>query len=61
MVPYINKDLLEYLQTAFPNKLPDFPVSQEELGVLIGGQRVINFLAHHLKLQTVLAAKQNKD
>jgi hypothetical protein len=61
MVPYIQKDLLEYLQTAFPNKLPDAPISQEELGVLIGGQRVINFLAHHFKLQAVLASKQTKD
>lgn len=59
--PAISKELLEYLQRSFPNKLPDNPVSPEQLGVLVGQQKVINHLQAQLKLQekTVLAPGTN--
>jgi len=44
VIPEISKDLLEYLQKIFPDKLPGAPVAPEGLGVLIGQQKVIQHL-----------------
>lgn len=40
----ITEGLLTSIQDAFPNKLPENPVSQEEICVLIGQQQVIQWL-----------------
>lgn len=46
--PPIPRDLLEYLQKVFPDRLPDSPMaSAEEVAALVGNQQVIR----HLKVQ----------
>lgn len=49
--PAIPKDLLDYLQVVFPNKLPDNTVDPCDLGILIGQQRVIQHLQAQFKVQ----------
>ena len=49
--PLITKDLLDYLRSAFPDKLPEQPVGADELGLLIGQQRVITHLSHLYRTQ----------
>lgn len=50
--PPIPRDLLDYLQRAFPNKLPEHYVSAEQLGTLQGQQKVINHLFAQFVLQS---------
>lgn len=51
-VPPINRELVEYLQQVFPNKLPnDIHISDRELGALCGEQRIIAHLLGHLEDQ----------
>ena len=56
--PTISRDLMEYLQKVFPNKLPLEPVDAVKLGVLCGQQKVINHLLaeYQRQTQTVLPA-----
>ena len=42
--PNISDKLIECLESTFPNKLPLKQISEFELGVLIGQQRVIDQL-----------------
>ncbi len=42
--PNISNELIECLKSTFPNKLPLKQISEFELGVLIGQQRVIDQL-----------------
>lgn len=41
-------ELLDLLRKTFPNSLPKEVVTQEQLGIMIGQQRVIDFIASHL-------------
>jgi hypothetical protein len=45
--PPIPRDLLEYLQGVFPNKLPKAVLAPDALGVLVGQQNVVD----HLRVQ----------
>lgn len=51
-LPFVSPELLAALQEQFPDRLPDGPVEPQNLGVLIGQQKVIRFLAHHHEIQT---------
>lgn len=51
----ISKDLLDYLQQVFPDKLPEQPQLPDQIGILIGQQRVIKHLIAQFKLQDPLA------
>lgn len=56
--PQIPRDLMEYLQEVFPDKLPEQPFgAPEALAALIGQQQVIRHLKTHFDRQalTVLA------
>ncbi len=50
-IPYIDKALLEHLQKTFPNKLPEQFTTPEDIGYLIGQQKVLTYLQHHFNLQ----------
>ena len=52
-VPVIPKDLLEYLQLVYPNKLPErLPLpGGEAVEILIGQQRVVTHLKAQYDLQ----------
>ena len=50
----IPKSLLDHLQAAFPNKLPEVQVSEHQLGVLMGQQLVLRHLEHQFKKQNPL-------
>jgi hypothetical protein len=56
MIPLITDDLLDYLQAAFPNQLPEHPCSLDQLAALQGQQRVIAFLRHRQKQQNILTS-----
>lgn len=43
-VPYITKELLEYLEARFPRVIPKISWSEKETGVFIGEQTVIAHL-----------------
>lgn len=50
--PAVSRDVLQWLQKAFPNALPRDPnISDRELGALFGEQRVIDHLASILQHQ----------
>lgn len=50
--PPIPKALLDYLQTVFPDKLPDAPLRDPEgYGVLIGQQKVLKHLQAQYRMQ----------
>ena len=51
----VSKDLLDYLQQVFPDKLPEQPQLPDQIGILIGQQRVIKHLIAQFKLQDPLA------
>ncbi len=42
--PTIPANLLEALKERFPDRIPSAPVSQAEMGVLVGEQKVIRAL-----------------
>lgn len=50
----ISKHLLDHLQAAFPNKLPELQVSDHQLGFLRGQQSVVRHLEHLEKRQNLL-------
>lgn len=50
--PFISKEILDYLQATFPNKLPLEPIPADALGVLIGQQKVVGHLAHLYRTQS---------
>jgi len=50
-VPPIPKELLDYLQDTFPNKLPEVGIDPDLLGILIGQQKVIQHLQARFKAQ----------
>ena len=50
--PHVSKELLDYLQQTFLNKLPLAPIPADALGVLIGQQKVIDHLMHLYKVQS---------
>lgn len=43
-VPFVTKELVEYLERIFPNKMPTHELSQFELGKLAGGVQVTEVL-----------------
>lgn len=50
--PTISKDLLEYLQGVFPDKLPETPYADlQSWGLLVGQQKVIKHLQAQYKAQ----------
>lgn len=51
MIPYIDKSLLEHLQKTFPNKLPEKFTTSEDIGYLIGQQKVISYLRQKSDVQ----------
>ncbi len=52
IAPAVPRDLLNWLQTQFPNSLPrDINISDRELGALFGAQRVIDHLVAILQQQ----------
>lgn len=54
--PAIPRPLLEYLQQAFPDKLPQYLGPPEAMAILIGHQQVIKHLEaqYHVQSKTVL-------
>lgn len=51
--PLVTADLLRALEAAFPDKLPrDAGTTLEGLGILIGQQRVIDFLRNKANTHT---------
>ena len=44
--PPVSPALVEWLERAFPDRLPETPITQELLGVRIGEQRIIRKLRH---------------
>ena len=50
--PAISRDLLEYLQRVFPNKLPEDPICSDYLAVQIGQQKVIRHLQAQFAVQS---------
>ena len=51
LLPDISEDLLDHLRQRFPDRLPDNPVTAEELARRIGQQDVIRFLSDTLRMQ----------
>jgi hypothetical protein len=51
--PYIPKDLVEFLNKAFPNELPSnlLTLSDRAIGALHGQRTVVQFLEEHLAAQ----------
>lgn len=47
---YDNTYILQYLEEAYPDKLPLVQVSEFELGVLVGQQELISKLKHKLRI-----------
>jgi hypothetical protein len=60
VVPPISKALIEYLEWAFPDKLPESQPRPGEIELLVGHQQVIRHLRvkHLAQAKTVLAAPQ---
>lgn len=56
--PSISRDLMEYLQGVFPDKLPETYQNPEQIGMLMGQQKVIKHLlaAYNSQNRTVLQA-----
>ena len=46
------KKILQLLEENFPNTLPQKPISEAELALRIGEQRVINFIKNQLEEET---------
>lgn len=59
-VPPISKDLVDYLQATFPDKLPERTLPASDMSELIGQQRVIRHLVAQYTKQakTVLGPTQ---
>ena len=55
MAPFIPKDVLDYLQGIFPNRLPEHVTTIEDVALRIGQQKVINHLLSQYHRQNVLA------
>jgi hypothetical protein len=51
MKPYIDTDLIDYLEHKWPNKLPTTELAGFELGKLVGIQEVISHCRGMLKAQ----------
>lgn len=53
--PVVPDDLLKALEEAFPDKAPREAVQNEcELGILIGKQKVMDFIRHRHAQQNIL-------
>jgi hypothetical protein len=61
MTSYVSKDLLEDLQKIFPNKLPTTHCPPEDLGFLMGQQKVIAYLQNQYRIQNPLISTKQKD
>ncbi len=57
MTPYITKDLIEYLQVSFKDKLPDASCTLEHLAFLQGQQAVVKLLMHQFRVQNPLVSQ----
>lgn len=50
--PPVSRQLVEYLQHVFPNRLPeDLTITDRELGARVGEQRVIQWLLARIEEQ----------
>jgi hypothetical protein len=61
MTSYVTQDLLEELQKLFPNKLPTTYCSPEDIGYLMGQQKVITYLLNQYRIQNPLTSTKQKD
>jgi hypothetical protein len=50
-VPYIDKDIVEYLDKMFPNKVPDVSLTDRQIWMKVGNVEVVSFLQRLLKEQ----------
>lgn len=50
-LPPISKDLIDTLETLFPDKCPDINDSDRKIWIDVGQQKIIKFLKHQFKLQ----------
>ena len=58
-IPYLEKDVLLYLDAIFPNMLPSKPISEAELARMVGQQDVIRLLKqiHETQVKQQLGGK----
>lgn len=58
-IPYLEKDVLRYLDAIFPNMLPSKPISEVELARMVGQQDVIRLLKqiHETQVKNELGGK----
>jgi hypothetical protein len=50
-LPPISKDLIDTLETLFPDKCPDINDSDRKIWIDAGQQKIIKFMKHQFKLQ----------
>ena len=61
MFSFVSKDLLDDLQRLFPNKLPTTYLPPEDIGYLMGQQKVIAYLLNQYRIQNPLISTKTKD
>lgn len=59
ITPVISKDLLEYLQKLFPNKLPEYQLPAGQVEILMGQQKVIAHLQSQYLAQNRTVLRHN--